>query len=264
MKSLTRVAFVAALIIILLFFSFASIGPGHTGVVTKFGAVSENVLQEGLHFKIPLVTKIIAIDNRVARVDVEAGSASKDLQTITATISVNYRVDRNSSAKIYKNVGKKYEDVVVRPAIQECVKSTTAKYNAEELITKRQDVGEQMKLALIDKIQPYGLSIEVFNIINFGFSEEFDKAIESKQTAQQLALKAEQDLARVKIEAEQKIAQAQAEAESLKVQKQEITPELLQLRQIEVLKEKWNGQLPTTVYIGDGSKDTTLLSIPLK
>ncbi len=86
-----------------------------------------------------------------------------------------------------------------------------------------------------------------FNIVNFQFSEEFDKAIEAKVTAEQLKLKAATDLERIRIEADQKIAQAQAEATALNLQKLEITPDLVRLREIEVQREavnKWNGELP--------------------
>ena len=124
----------------------------------------------------------------------------------------------------------------------------TAQYTAEEIITKRSDVSMKMTNLLTEKIAENGIKVEAFNVINFDFSEEFNNAIESKQIAQQQALKAEQDLNRIKIEAEQKTVQAQAEAEALRLQKQEITEDLLELRRIEAqLKaiEKWDGKLPT-------------------
>lgn len=234
---------VALAAIIILGNTFVSIQAGHTGVVTTFGKVSDTVLQEGLHAKIPFVQHVIQIDNRVLKADVESSSASKDLQTVSSTISVNYRVDKMNSANIYQNVGINFENQIVKPAIQECVKAVTAKYTAEELITKRQLVGDQMKEALSEKITPYGLDIEVFNIISFDFSEEFNKAIEAKQTAQQNALKAEQDLQRIKVEAQQKVEQAKAEAEAYKLKSQEITDEMIMMEYI----NKWNGQLPKIV-----------------
>ena len=204
----------AVLALIVVFSSFTTVPAGHTGVITQFGAVSSNVLSEGLHLKIPFIQTVHMVNNQVLKVDVDASSASKDLQTLKSTISINYRVDQNSSASLYKNVGLDYEDVIIRPAINECVKAVTAQYTAEELITKRQDVGEQMRSLVSDKIDVYGLRVEIFNIINFDFSDEFNKAIEAKQTAQQNALKAEQDLAKVKVDAQQKVEQAKAEAEA--------------------------------------------------
>jgi regulator of protease activity HflC (stomatin/prohibitin superfamily) len=255
---------IALIVLILVFSSFTIVNAGFTGVKITLGSVSATTLDEGLHFKIPFVQSIKEMDNRVQKLEADCASASKDLQTIHSKIAVNIRLDDSASASIYKNVGMDYGDKVLNPSIQEVVKAITAKHTAEELITKRQDASVEMKDLLQAKIKEYGLTVDNFNIVNFSFSDEFNSAIESKQIAQQQALKANLDLQRIEIEAKQKVAQAKAEAESLRLQKQEITPELLQLRQIEVMKEKWNGQLPTTVYIGDGNGEQTLLGIPIK
>ena len=130
--------------------------------------------------------------------------------TITSTIAINYKVVNSYSASMYKKVGVDYESIIIAPAIQECVKAVTAKFTAEELITNRQNVGDQMNTLLEDKICSYGLEIQIFNIISFDFTDEYNAAIEAKQTAQQNALKAEQDLQRIKVEAEQTIAKAEA------------------------------------------------------
>lgn len=234
---------IVLLLIILVFNSFTTVDAGHTGVVTTFGKVNDTVLQEGLHFKIPFVQQIIEVDNRVLKAEVQCSSASKDLQTVSSVIALNYRVSTASSANLYKNVGLDFQNTIVNPAIQECVKAITAKFTAEELITNRQTVGDQMRDILQQKIQPYGLNIEVFNIITFDFSEEFNAAIEAKQTAQQNALKAEQDLARIKVEAQQKIEQAKAEAEAYKLKSQQITDAMILIEYI----NKWDGKLPTVV-----------------
>lgn len=250
-KNLVIWCVVAVIAILVISQSFVIVEAGHTGVVTTFGEVSTNVLTEGLHFKVPFVQKIIIIDNRVLKTDVESTSASKDLQTIYAVVSLNYRVRNDQSANIYKNVGVNFDDVIVKPAVQECVKSITAKFTAEELITNRPVVSSQMEEALAEKINPYGLDIEVFNIINFEFSAEFNAAIEAKQTAQQQALKAEQDLARVKIEAEQTVEKAKAEAEAYRLKSQEITEQMLRMEYI----NKWNGELPMVVSDGTNILD---------
>ncbi len=245
-KKLIFALIVAAVVIALGAFSVVVVPAGHTGVQVTLGAVGGDVLQEGMHFKVPFVTNIVVMDNRVLKTEVECSSASKDLQTVSSTIALNYRVGRENSASIYKNVGTNFEAIIVNPAIQECVKSVTAKYTAEELITERQRVGDQMKEALREKITPYGLDIEVFNIISFEFSEEFTAAIEAKQTAQQNALKAEQDLARIKVEAEQKVEQARAEAEAYRLKNEQITDQTLMMEWI----SKWDGKLPAVA--GEG------------
>ena len=226
--------------------SLHAVPAGHTGVVTRFGAVDDAVLGEGLHVVAPFVTRVIDMNNQVTKAEVLSASASKDLQTVNSTVALNYRIDAPSAASVYRNIGVNYENVVVIPAIQEAVKSVMAQYTAEELITMRQTVGAEMQEEISGKLAPYGFSTQSVNIVDFQFSDEFNAAIEAKQTAQQNALKAEQDLARVKVEAEQKITEAQVEAESYRLKSQELTDEMIKMEFI----DKWDGKLP--VVVSDG------------
>ncbi|MBE6752268.1 MAG: prohibitin family protein [Ruminococcaceae bacterium] len=221
---------------------FTVVKAGHTGVVLTFGAVEENVFDEGLHFKMPLVQTVVQMNNRTQKVETEGSASSKDLQIISYVVAVNYHVRSEASASLYQNVGKDYGTVIIVPAIQESIKAVTAQFTAEELITKRQTVGDQIKEALSEKINSYGIEVEIFNIVNFDFSEEFNAAVEAKQTAQQQALKAEQDLVRVEVEAKQKIAQAEAEAESIRLIQEALakSPDYVDY----VKWNKWDGKLP--------------------
>ncbi|MBQ8781495.1 MAG: prohibitin family protein [Oscillospiraceae bacterium] len=245
---------VAAVIIVLVlvivgFNAFTTVKAGHSGVITTFGKVSDTVLGEGLHVKIPFVQDIVLIDNRVQKAEVACSAASKDLQTVSSTIAVNYKVLNSYSASVYKNIGMNYQEVIITPAIQECVKAVTAKFTAEELITNRQGIGDQMMELLKAKITDYGIDIQIFNITAFDFTAEYNAAIEAKQTAQQNALKAEQDLQRIKVEAQQTIEAAQAEAEAYRLKSEQITPEIILMSYI----EKWDGKLPTVASGDSGS-----------
>lgn len=240
---LVIVAIIVLAALIILFNSFTVVKPGHSGVVVTLGSVGENVLAEGLHFKIPFITQVVQVDNRVLKTEVDAVAASKDLQNVSSTIAVNYRVNTAASAELYQNVGLDFDNIIVKPAIQECVKAVSANFTAEQLITNRQMISSQMEEAISAKINPFGLTIEVFNIINFEFSAEFNKAIEEKQTAQQNALKAEQDLARIKVEAEQQIELARAEAEAYRLKNEQITENVILMEFI----NKWNGEMPQVV-----------------
>lgn len=264
-KKLTGIviaAVVALIAIIVVCNCFTVIEAGHTGVVLTFRAVEEKTLEEGIHFKAPFVQSVVQMNNRTQKVETEGSASSKDLQIISYVVAVNFHVNDSSSASLYQNVGMDYSSVVIVPAIQESIKAVTAQYTAEELITKRQTVGEQIKTALSEKINQYGLTVEIFNIVNFDFSEEFNDAVEAKQTAQQNALKAEQDLARIEVEAQQKITQAQAEAESIKLIQEALStsPDY-----VEYIKwSKWDGELPTVmgdsdllIGIDDLEKDDT-------
>jgi len=227
--------------------SFAIISAGHSGIVLQLGAVQPKVLQEGLHFKIPFIQTVIPIEVRVQKSETSQTSASRDLQTVSTTIAVNHHLDANSVNKLYQQVGLDYNTRIVDPAIAEALKAVTAQYTAEELISKRSEVSGKVKELLTTKLSTYYIVLDEINIREFTFSEEFNRAIESKQIAEQQALKSKLDLERIKIEKEQEITKAQAQAEALRLQKQEVTPELIQLRQIEAQLEairKWDGKMP--------------------
>jgi regulator of protease activity HflC (stomatin/prohibitin superfamily) len=236
-----------ALIIILTMNPFVVVGAGERGVVLNFGAVQPNVFGEGLHIRIPIMQKIIKVDVKVHKSQTDAESVSKDLQDTRSTIAVNYHISPAKANWIYQNIGTEYKERIIDPAVQEVVKAVTAKYTAVELITQREKVRSEIKDLLKERLLTYSIIVDDFSIVNFSFSQQFTQAIESKQTAEQLALKAQRDLERIKIEAEQKVTQARAEAEALRLQKENVTPQLVKLRQIEAsLKaiEKWDGRLP--------------------
>lgn len=244
------IALVAALVV---FKAYVIVEPGNRGIVVELGAVSSRVLDEGFHLKIPFIQEIIPIDVRVQKAQSEETSASKDLQTVNTIIAVNFRLDPNQVNKLFQDVGLSYKEKVVDPAIGESLKSVTAQYTAEELISKRSEVSAKVKEALRQKLANYYMILDEINITEFKFSPEFNEAIEKKQVAEQQALKANLDLQRIEIEAQQKIEQAKAEAESLKLQKDQITPELVELRRIEAQLEaikKWDGKLPNITGAG--------------
>lgn len=234
---------IAIVILVIAVGSFAVVPAGNTGIKVRMGAVQEASLQEGLNFKVPFIEKIVLMDNRTQIATVTGNSASKDLQTVDNSIAVNFRIDAETSASLYKNVGVTYKDTIIIPAIQESTKSVIAKYTAEELITKRTAVGDGIKNELISKLSTYGISIQNLNIVDFSFSEEFDKAIEAKQTAQQQALKAQEDLSRIEIEAKQKIVEAEGQAKANTAIAQSIDEKVLQQKFI----DKWDGKLPTVM-----------------
>lgn len=251
-SKIIKIAVIAVCVLfalVLLFNCFTVVSAGHTGVVMTFGAVEKKVFDEGIHFKAPFIQEVVQMNNRTQKTETEGSASSKDLQIISYVVAVNYHVNDSSSAKLYQNVGMDYGTVIIVPAIQESIKAVTAQYTAEELITKRQTVGDQIKEALSEKIGEYGIVVEIFNIVNFDFSEEFNAAVEAKQTAQQNALKAEQDLARIEVEAKQKITQAEAEAESIKLIQNALamSPDYTDY----IKWNKWNGELPTVMGDSD-------------
>ncbi|MBE0568427.1 MAG: prohibitin family protein [Deltaproteobacteria bacterium] len=243
-----KYAIIALAVVVILSGSLVIVGPGTRGVLMNFGAVSPNVWGEGLHFKIPLYQDVVRMDVRVQKEVTEASSASKDLQDTHSTIAVNFNIIPEKAGWVFQNIGLGYKERVIDPVTQEVVKAVTAKFTAVELITNRERVRTEIKEVLKSRLLDYNISVVDVSIVNFKFSAQFTQAIENKQTAEQMALKASRDLDRIKIEAQQKIAAAQAEAESLRLQKQNITSDLVELRRIEAMQQaihKWNGVMPS-------------------
>ena len=242
------VAVLVALIVLLN--SITIVDAGHTGVINTLGNVSENVLQEGIHLKIPFIQTIIKMDNRIVKLEVETEAFSKDLQTVTTKLAINYRVSKDKSYAIYKNVGSDYETILVSPAVNEVLKAITAKYTAEESVANRSLISQGLIEELNAKLNKNGIYVEDVNIINFDVSEAYIAAIEEKQVAEQRLLKA-------KTEKEEAIVKAEAEAETLRIQSEaqakaneRLSKSLNEhLIRYEMMK-KWNGELP---MVTDGS-----------
>lgn len=251
--------------------SFTIVPAGNTGVVLTLGKVSANSLSEGFHLKAPFVQSVADMSNKIQVYETPASAVSKDLQTVSSTIAVNYRLVSDKSPDMYKNVGVDYQTVLITPVVQECMKSATAKYNAEQLITERAAVSDEVKTALDNKLNGYGIYIEKFNIVNFDFSSEFNNAIEAKQVAEQNLIKtkteqeqaiviaeanAKQKVISANAEAEAILAQAQAQADANKLLEESLSGKVIAYEQI----QKWNGVMPRVT----GSDSGLLINVDIE
>lgn len=246
-KKITRAVIIGIAILAVLVVAincFTIVDAGHTGVVVTLGKVNEGVLQEGLHVKAPFVQKIVKIDNRIVKLEVDTEAFSKDLQTVTTTIAINYRVDTSKSYSIYKNIGADYEGVLVTPAVNEVLKAITAKYTAEESVTNRTLISDGLIKGLNEKLNNIGLYVTDVNIINFDFSEAFINAIEEKQVAEQQLLKAETEkqtaITNAEAQAQTTKIKAEAEAEANNKIKASLNDDIIRSK----FYDKWDGKLP--------------------
>ena len=220
---------------------------GHVGVQVTLGTVNPETLSEGMHLVNP-ISSIHEVEVRVVKAQLKGSQAgTKDLQVVHTDIVINYRIDGAKAAHMYKDFGLDLEDKILLPAVNESFKAVTAHYNSEELITKRDEVSIAIHNELQNKVGKYGLDISEISLVNFGFSPEYQAAIEAKVIATQSKLKADQDLQRIKVEADQAIAKAQGEAEAIKIQTQAINSaggaNYVQLQAI----NKWDDKLPNTM-----------------
>ena len=192
-----------------------TVGAGERGVQLRFGAVTGHIFDEGLYFRIPFIENVQKMDVKIQKDEVPASAASKDLQIVTSKIALNYHLDPDSVNVVWQEIGKNYNTRIIAPSIQEAVKAESAKFTAEELITKREEVKERIKANLTERLFERSIIVDEFNIIDFEFSPAFNAAIEAKVTAEQLKLKAERDLERIKIEKEQQTTQGEAKAKAI-------------------------------------------------
>lgn len=262
---------------------FATVPVGSTGIMLTMGRVEDAALPEGMHFKIPFVQRIVSMDNRVKKLELSTEAFSKDIQTVSATLAVNYRLQTEKTFEIYKTAGTAYEDNLLVPATHEVLKSVCAQYTAEELISKRAESSDMMREELDAKLSQIGISITDFNIIDFDFSDEFISAVESKQVAEQVRKKAatenetaiaqaerekqvsikqsEAEAERVRIAAEAQakstLIAAQAEADAVKLaadaeayRLEHVGKQLTDKTILNTLAENWDGELPGVVGAG--------------
>ncbi len=268
-KGVAIVIIVLIVVGVAVFASVKIVDSGHRGVLLHWNAVdvSNPPLDEGLHFVVPFQDEVVNIEVRTLKYEKNSRSASKDLQTVETTVTVNYHPDKESIHRLYKNLGLDYENRVIQPAIEETVKQVTANYNAEELITKRPLVKQDIETSIRERLNQFEMVTEVISITDFEFSPLFSQAIEAKVEAEQKALKAENDLRRIEVEARQReanavglananIAEAKGEAEAIAIINDALATNP---NYIEWLKTKaWDGKLP--LVVGEGG--TPFIAIP--
>lgn len=258
-KSTKVIAWVVLVVILFFVFCFRTVDAGKVGIVTRFGEVNRTV-ESGPLVKLPLIESLKVMDTRTQRDEQTAPAATADQQIVNTKVAVNFSLQRSEAINVYKNVGIEYQGVVLANNIQAAYKGISARYTAIELLAKRAEVEIKAKEALQARIDDNprwkGIIIENLSVVDFGFSPEFDAAIEDKQVASQRAEKAKQDLARIEVEAQQAITAARGQSEAQRLLKETVSDQTIALKNIEVAQrqldiqneaiKKWNGVLPTT------------------
>jgi regulator of protease activity HflC (stomatin/prohibitin superfamily) len=259
-KRLLFLVIVFFVVLTLLFGSFFVVQPGEQALVfNSFVGLKETVYGEGLHFKVPFIDSAIKMNIRVQKQQEIVAAASKDLQDVSAEVAVNFQIDKAQIVDIYRRVGKAttgedyMQSQIMNPIIQESVKSITAEYTAEELITKRPAVKNEIDKVIKERLSAYNIIVTDISITDFKFSDVFTRAIEEKVVSLQTALKEENNLKVVQFQAQQMIEKSRGEAQSIEI----INKQLMQSPQyVNYLTiQRWDGKMP--LALGSGS----LLSI---
>jgi prohibitin 2 len=234
----------------LLMGSYFTCSPGEVAVKTRMGKLVGSY-GEGIHFKLPFIEGVSKFSIQIERSDIKTEAFSKDLQQMTADLAVNHRIQQNTIESVYRNLGPNYVQNIVDPMIQEILKSITAKYSAEEVIANRMAVVKELNELAKAKLLEKEIVVTDISIVDLSFKEAFMAAVEQKQIAEQQSKQAEKLVAKAKQEADQMIATARGQAEALKLQREQITPMMLESKRLDITREavaKWGGGVPQ--YMG--------------
>ncbi len=259
--------------------SFTTIPAGHRGVVIRFSAVTGRILEEGLQTKLPLLDTVVKMSIQTQKYEADSSAVTNDLQDVSTTIALNWHLDPGMAAEVYRTLGLDFINRIAAPAIQETIKQVTAKFNAEDLILRRDEVKNAIAESLSIRLAERGIITEMLSITNFQFSATFTAAIEAKVAAEQAVLEAQNKLERVKVEAQQReeqargeanarVAQAEGEAEYIRVVTdaqvaaneaiaESLTPEVLQY----ILLDRLGGDIKVIVIPSGQGLDLVLPEI---
>ncbi len=266
---ITVLAVVALIGLVVATSVFVRVPSGYRGVLMTFGKVEDTVFQEGLNYKVPFSQTVVLMNVQIQKAESTESTATKDLQEVSTTVAVNYRLNPGKVNEIYKDLREDYVTRVIKPNIEESLKAVTADFRAEELVTKRAIVKATFDDILVERLGVFHIDVISVSLTDFQFSASFAQAIEAKVIAEQMALQAKNTLEQIRYEAQQQIIQAEAAknatiaraegdafaqviqanatAQSIKLITEQMTAEYSQYLWL----QQWDGQLPV-VYSGDG------------
>jgi len=214
------------------------VDPGYSAIHLRMGSMISEHNTSGMYFKIPLIDDVIMINNRICKAEISTTALSKDLQSVSVDVAINYRL--NDAIKLYTTVGTDFEQIILNPYSQESIKAIVARFTAEDLIRVRNIAKDEVFNELRSRLDPVFIELVDFNFVHLDFTAQFIHSVEEKQIAEQTAKTAHNLSEKVKEEALQTKLRADAEAYALNIKKNCTTPEILALKKI----EKWNGKLP--------------------
>lgn len=218
------------------------VGVGQRGVKVTLGKVSPESLGEGMHFIMPYIQRIAKMDVKTQKYTTQTHVYTKDIQQAKISYVVNYNLVADSAYRMYQEVGMDYVSKVINPVLEGTIKDVIGKWNAQDLVANREEATNDILAKLKEQLTERYVNVTDFQIIDIGYSEVFERAIESKVTAEQDALKAKNKTVQIQEEAKQKVISAEAEAKSMSIRANALTQNKA-LVEYEAV-QKWNGILP--------------------
>jgi regulator of protease activity HflC (stomatin/prohibitin superfamily) len=245
------------LVLALLSSFFVVINAGQRGVAMRFGQVQPSILEEGIHFIVPIIDTVQKLSVRVQNQEISAEASSKDLQDVYTDVALNWHMIPEQVNLIFQEIGDQEAvvDRIINPAVEEALKAVIAVYTAEEIITKRGEVKAEVDDVLTARLATYHIAVDDISLVHVRFSERFRDAVEAKQVAEQEAKRAGFMVLKAARQAEAKVNLARGEAEAQRLLRETLTPDLIHKQAV----EKWDGKLPLIM----GNDNTKLLELEL-
>jgi prohibitin 2 len=245
-------------LIVMLFFT-ATVQTGNVGVITNFGKVTGQVLDSGWHIVGP-VDHVTEVSVRTITTQSEATCFSSDLQAVNITLAVQTYITKENATNIYQNYGTEYMSQA-SPKILDALKAETAKYEAAQIIANRDKIRSEALKAAQERLKGF-VEVGDLSIVNVAFSDDYEKAIEAKQVAQQRAEQAKYELQQAEVEADKKVAQAKGEAEAIQIKGDALAknPAVIELELI----NKWDGKAPDSLVSNGGGATSIILPLSHK
>ena len=250
------------LVVILLWASIAYVPAGHVGVLTLFGRVTGEALPEGTHLVNPFkVNNTMSI--RTVEVKETASVPSNEGLIITLDTSLLLRLNSQQAAEVYRTIGPRYVDVVVEPNLRSAIRSVTAAHSANALYTgAREAVAAQIGEELERTLGPRGMVIESLLLRDVQLPPMLKTSIESKQQAEQDALRMNFVLQKERQEAERKRIEAQGIADFQRIVARGISTQLLTWKGIEATEKLAASANSKVVIIGSARTGLPLILEP--
>jgi prohibitin 1 len=251
----------ATIVILAAFNAYVIITPGQAGVLSVLGKAKDGVLLEGLHFKPPFVSSVDIYDVTVQKFEVPAQSSTKDLQDLSASFAINFRLDPTQVVAIRRTQGTLQNIVakIIAPQTQESFKIAAAKRTVEEAITRRSELKEDFDNALSTRLEKYGILVLDTSVVDLNFSPEFARAVEDKQIAEQRAQRAVYITQEAEQQAQAEVNRAKGKAEAQRLLAETLKEQggglVLQKEAIEAWREG-GAQMPRVLVMDGAGKNS--------